>query len=171
MSEEKVRRHPITALVKNESGVLARVSGLFSRRGFNIDSLAVGETADPSYSRMSIVVKGNKRELDQVVKQLEKLIDVIEVVDLSRQSHIERELALIKVRATAEDRSEIVELADIFQAEVVDVTKDSLTLEATGDVRKVAALENMLKEFGIEQMARTGQVVLGRASGEGEERI
>lgn len=155
--------HPLTALVKNESGVLSRLSGLFARRGFNIDSLAVGETTDPKYSRMSIVVKGDKGVLDQVVKQLNKQVDVISVKDLSRTEHVERELSLIKVHAGTDSRSEIIELADIFRAKVADVGKDYMIVEATGSAEKVEALENLLKEFGIEEMARTGRVVLERA--------
>ncbi|SRR6056297_1870118 len=161
MSEEKL--HPLTAVVKNESGVLSRISGLFARRGFNIDSLAVGETTDPHYSRMSIIVKGNRKILDQVVKQLNKQIDVISVEDLSEKSHVERELSLIKVKAQTTNRGEIIELADIFNAKVADVGKDYLTVEATGDAEKVEAFENLLNEFGIEEIARTGRVVLERS--------
>lgn len=160
---DKDQLHPLTSLVKNESGVLSRISGLFARRGFNIDSLAVGETEDPRYSRMSIVVKGDEEEVGQVIKQLGKLINVIEVKDLSGTPHLARELSLIKVQATAENRSEIIELVDIFRAKVVDVGKAHLTVEVTGDGDKVAALEDMLREFGIEEMARTGQVVLERS--------
>ncbi len=155
--------HPLTALVKNESGVLSRLSGLFARRGFNIDSLAVGETDDPKYSRMSIIVKGDREVLDQVVKQLNKQVDVISVKDLSTASHVERELSLIKVHAGTENRSEIIELADIFRAKVADVGKDFVIVEATGNADKVEALEDLLEEFGIEEIARTGRVVLERA--------
>lgn len=155
--------HPLTALVKNESGVLSRLSGLFARRGFNIDSLAVGETTDPKYSRMSIVVKGDKDVLDQVVKQLNKQVDVISVKDLSETEHVERELSLIKVQAGKDSRSEIIELADIFRAKVADVGKDYMIVEATGNAEKVEALEDLLREFGIKEMARTGRVVLERA--------
>ncbi len=155
--------HPLTALVKNESGVLSRLSGLFARRGFNIDSLAVGETTDPKYSRMSIVVKGDKDVLDQVVKQLNKQVDVISVKDLSETEHVERELSLIKVHAGKDSRSEIIELADIFRAKVADVGKDYMIVEATGNAEKVEALEDLLREFGIKEMARTGRVVLERA--------
>jgi len=158
MPEEKL--HPITALVKNESGVLSRLSGLFARRGFNIDSLAVGETEDSHYSRMSIIVKGNRGVLDQVVKQLNKQIDVISVKDLSQTSHVERELSLITVHAGTNDRSEIIELADIFNAKVADVGKESVIIEATGTADKVEALEKLLEEFGIDEIARTGRVVL-----------
>lgn len=161
---KQVQFHPLTALVKNESGVLSRLSGLFARRGFNIDSLAVGETTDPKYSRMSIVVKGDKGVLDQVVKQLNKQVDVISVKDLSETEHVERELSLIKVHAGTDSRSEIIELADIFRAKVADVGKDYMIVEATGGAEKVEALEDLLKEFGIEEMARTGRVVLERAS-------
>ncbi|MBS3735972.1 acetolactate synthase small subunit [Candidatus Bipolaricaulota bacterium] len=155
--------HPLTALVKNKSGVLSRLSGLFARRGFNIDSLAVGETTDPRYSRISIIVKGDRETLDQVVKQLNKQVDVISVKDLSDRSHVERELSLIKVHASTENRSEIIELADIFRAKVADVGKDFVIVEATGSADKVEALEDLLEEFGIEEIARTGRVVLERA--------
>ncbi len=161
--QEDEQLHPLTALVKNESGVLSRLSGLFARRGFNIDSLAVGETDDPKYSRMSIIVKGDRDVLDQVVKQLNKQVDVISVKDLSTTSHVERELSLIKVHATTENRSEIIELADIFRAKVADVGKDFVIVEATGNADKVEALEDLLEEFGIEEIARTGRVVLERA--------
>ncbi|MCF7876663.1 acetolactate synthase small subunit [Candidatus Bipolaricaulota bacterium] len=161
---EEERLHPLTALVKNESGVLSRLSGLFARRGFNIDSLAVGETNDPDYSRMSITVKGDRDILDQVVKQLNKQVDVISVKDLSETFHVERELSLIKVHAGTESRSEIIELADIFRAKVADVGKDFVIVEATGSADKVEALEDLLEEFGIEEIARTGRVVLERAA-------
>lgn len=156
----KEELHPLTVVVKNESGVLSRISGLFARRGFNIDSLAVGETCDPKYSRMSIIVKGNRKILEQVIKQLNKQIDVISVKDLSQKSHVERELSLIKVNATTDKRSEIIELTDIFNAKVADVGKDSLIVEATGDAEKVEALESLLEEFGVEEISRTGRVVL-----------
>lgn len=161
---EEEQLHPLTALVKNESGVLSRLSGLFARRGFNIDSLAVGETNDPDYSRMSITVKGDRDTLDQVIKQLNKQVDVISVKDLSETSHIERELSLIKVHAGTESRSEIIELTDIFRAKVADVGKDFVVVEATGSADKVEALEDLLEEFGIEEIARTGRVVLERTA-------
>jgi len=161
--------HPLTALVKNESGVLSRLSGLFARRGFNIDSLAVGETKNPKYSRMSIVVKGDRDVLDQVVKQLNKQVDVISVKDLSDKKHVERELSLIKVHASSENRSEIIELADIFDARVADVGKEFVMVEATGSAEQVEALEDLLEEFGIEEMARTGRVVLERSKKKEEE--
>lgn len=155
--------HPLTALVKNESGVLSRLAGLFARRGFNIDSLAVGETKNPKYSRMSIVLKGDREVLDQVVKQLNKQVDVVSVKDLSDKKHVERELSLIKVHASSENRSEIIELADIFDARVADVGKEFVMVEATGSAEQVEALEDLLEEFGIEEMARTGRVVLERS--------
>lgn len=161
--------HPITALVKNESGVLSRLAGLFARRGFNIDSLAVGETKNPKYSRMSIVVKGDRDVLDQVVKQLNKQVDVISVKDLSDKKHVERELSLIKVHASSENRSDIIELADIFDASVADLGKEFVMIEATDSAEQVEALEDLLKEFGIEEMARTGRVVLERSKKKKEE--
>ncbi|MFW6048570.1 MAG: acetolactate synthase small subunit [Candidatus Bipolaricaulota bacterium] len=160
MPEQAKRLHPLTVVVKNESGVLSRISGLFARRGFNIDSLAVGETCDPKYSRMSIIVKGSRKILDQVIKQLNKQIDVVSVHDLSKTTHVERELSLIKVKAPTKKRSEIIELVEVFDAKVADVGKESMLVEATGEARKVEALEDLLVEFGIEEIARTGRVVL-----------
>lgn len=156
------RLHPLAAIVRNESGVLSEVAGLFTRRGFNIDSLAVGETEDPSYSRMTIVVRGDDRAIEQVVKQVNKLVDVIKVSDLAEDEHVERELALIKVTATEEHRSEIIELADIFRAKIIDVGRSSLIIEITGDTDKVRAMEEMLRQFGIKELARTGRIVLAR---------
>ena len=155
-------KHTISVLVENRSGVLARVAGLFSARGFNIDSLAVGETEDPSVSRMTIVVKGDENILEQVEKQLNKLIDVIKVSDYMEAPHLERDLALIKVNADKDDRSELLQITDIFRAKIVDVAADSVIVEATGDSDKIAALIQMLEPFGIKEMCRTGIVAMAR---------
>lgn len=157
--------HPISAIVINESGVLARIAGMFARRGFNIDSLAVGETQDPKYSRMTILVRGDNRVLEQVVKQLSRMVDVIEVNDLAQSPHVERELALIKVQAPAAGRGEIIELVDIFRAKIVDVAPKLLIIEISGNSDKVDAMIDMLKPYGIAELARTGRIILARGSG------
>ncbi len=156
-------RHTISVLVENHPGVLARIAGLFSGRGFNIDSLSVGETADPTVSRMTVVVNGDDFVVEQIGKQLNKLIDVIKVVDLTEEEHVERELILIKVGADVNSRSEIMQIADIFRANVVDVGAKSLVIEATGTEDKVTALIDLLRRFGIREIARTGHVALARA--------
>lgn len=155
-------RHTISVLVENHFGVLARISGLFSARGFNIDSLAVGETEDPSISRMTIVVRGDEKILEQVEKQLNKLIDVIKVSDFSQSKHLERDLALIKVKADKSTRPELLQIVDIFRAKIVDVSADSVIVEITGDEEKIEALLNMVKPFGIKEMIRTGIVAMAR---------
>ncbi|MCJ7646438.1 acetolactate synthase small subunit [bacterium] len=155
-------KHTISVLVENKPGVLARISGLFSTRGFNIDSLAVGETEQHDISRMTIVVKGDERILEQVMKQLNKLIDVIKVNDFVEQPHVERDLVLIKVNAAKGKRSEVLEIIDIFRARIVDVAPNSLIVEMPGDEEKILALVNMLKPFGIKEMVRTGIVAMGR---------
>jgi acetolactate synthase-1/3 small subunit len=157
-----VQKHTISALVENHFGVLCRVSGLFSSRGFNIDSLSVGETEDPTVSRMTIVVKGDDRVLEQVNKQLNRLVDVIKVIDMTKGSFVERELALIKVAADKTTRSEIIQITEIFRANIVDVSSTSMTIEATGKDDKINAMIGMLKPFGIKEMARTGSVALLR---------
>jgi len=155
-------RHTVSVLVENKPGVLARISSLFSGRGFNIDSLAVGETEQHDVSRMTIVVKGDERILEQVMKQLNKLIDVIKVTDFVEQRHLERDLVLIKVNAGKGKRSEVLEIVDIFRAKIVDVAPNSVIVEITGDEEKILALVNMLKPFGIKEMVRTGIVAMGR---------
>lgn len=157
-------KHTISVLVTNQPGVLARVAGLFSRRGFNIDSLAVGETEDPAYSRMTIVVRADERQLEQVTKQLFKLIDVLKVTDLTREDSVSRELALLKVNAAdSARRTEILQIVDIFRAKVVDVAENSLMIEITGDEGKVEGLIQLLRPYGIREMARTGTIALLRA--------
>ena len=157
-------RHTISVLVENEFGVLSRVSGLFSGRGFNIESLCVAETLDTKTSRMTIVTSGNEQILEQIKKQLNKLINVIKVIDHQEIDSLERELALIKVTAEAETRAEILRIVDIFRARVVDVTQKSYTIEITGDENKVAAIIEMLRPMGIKELVRTGKVAMGRGS-------
>ena len=158
----QTQRHTISVLVENKSGVLARIAGLFSARGFNIDSLAVGETQDPTVSRMTIVVRGDENILEQVEKQLNKLIDIIKVSDYIQTPHLERDLALIKVKADKTNRSELMQIADVFRAKIVDVSETSVIIEATGDEDKIAALIRMLESFGIQEMSRTGIVAMAR---------
>jgi acetolactate synthase-1/3 small subunit len=155
-------KHTISVLVENRAGVLARIAGLFSARGYNIDSLAVGETEDPTISRMTIVVKGDESVLEQVEKQLNKLIDIIKVSDYKQIPHIERDLALIKVRADKLNRSELLQIADVFRAKIVDVSSGSVIVEATGSEEKIEALISMLDSFGIQEVSRTGIVAMAR---------
>ena len=158
--EEKL--HTLVALVQDEPGVLTRVAGLFRRRGFNIESLSVGHCEQPGLSRMTIVVKGDDAEVEQVTKQLDKLIDVVNVTDITRRDMVARELALIKVAAAADDRSEIMQIVDIYRAKIVDVGTDSLTIEVTGGEDKIDSLLRLLLPFGITEMARTGRTALTR---------
>lgn len=155
-------RYILAVLVNNYPGVLTRVAGLFSRRGFNIDSLAVGVTENPAVSRITIVVDGDEYIVDQVSKQLNKLVDVLEVKQLESTDSIERELVLVKVNTTSETRSEIIQIVDIFRGNIVDVSKDTMTIEITGDADKIEAFEEIIKVFGIEEMVRTGTVAIQR---------
>jgi len=155
-------RHAISALVENKFGVLARISTLFAARGFNIDSLAVGETEDPAVSRMTIIVQGDDKILEQVEKQLNKLVDIIKVSDFKEAKHIERDLALIKVKTDKTNRSEVMQIVDIFRAKIIDVSHDSVIIEITGDEDKIQALLSMLKPFGVKEMCRTGIIAMGR---------
>lgn len=157
-------KHTLSVLVENHAGVLSRVAGLFSRRGFNIDSLAVGVTERPDISRMTIVVEGDEYIVEQVSKQLNKLVDVIKIKNLDDVESVSRELALIKVSATATTRSEIVQLVEIFRAKIIDVSKSTLTIEISGGTEKVAALEDMLRQFGIKEIVRTGTISIERGS-------
>ncbi|RLD18931.1 MAG: acetolactate synthase small subunit [Caldiserica bacterium] len=156
------QRHTISVLVENRPGVLAKIAGLFSARGFNIDSLAVGETEVSDVSRMTIVVRGDDRVLEQVEKQLNKLPDVIKVSDFVGKEYVERDLVLIRVDANKSTRSEIIEIVDIFRAKIVDVARDSLIIEMTGDEEKIQALIKLLKVYGIREMVRTGIVAMAR---------
>ena len=154
--------HTISVLVEDKPGVLARISGLFSRRGFNIDSLAVGPTEDPGRSRMTIVVECAERPLEQVTKQLNKLVHVLKIVELQDDKAVERELVLVKVKADPAVRYQIIELAEMFRAKIVDVGPDALTIEATGSPAKVRAMLELLDPYGIRELARTGRVALAR---------
>jgi acetolactate synthase-1/3 small subunit len=156
-------RHVITLLVENEFGVLTRVAGLFSGRGFNIESLCVAETLDPTVSTMTIVTRGDDQILEQVIKQLNKLISVIKVVDLIEKDFVEREMVLVKVSATSETR-EVLRVADIFRGKVVDVGAKTYTIEVTGDEKKISALLALLKPLGIKELVRTGRVAMIRGS-------
>ncbi len=159
-----IRKHTIAVLVENKFGVLSRVAGLFSARGYNIESLSVGETVDPSVSRMTLVVRGDAFVIEQAVKQLHKLIDVIKVTDLTEENHVERELVLMRVNAEPQHRAEILRIADIFRAKVVDVTPVTFTLELTGDESKLNAIIDLLRPFGIQELVRTGKVAIARGS-------
>jgi acetolactate synthase-1/3 small subunit len=155
-------RHTISILVENEFSVLARISGLFSGRGFNIDSLSVAPTLDPTISRMTIVTSGDDRILEQINKQLNKLIDTIKIIDFTGEDFIEREMALIKVTADESSRAEVLRIADIFRGKVVDVTPKCYTLEVTGSPVKVNAIIDLLRPMGIKEIVRSGPIVLGR---------
>lgn len=159
-------RHTISVLVENRPGVLARVSGLFARRGFNIDSLAVSATEDPSISRMTVVTKGDENHLEQIIKQLDKLVDVITILDHTDDDLIKREIALVKLRATLESRSEIMQLATVFRADVVSISprEETMIVEITGETERVDAFLETLAKFKILEMVRTGQVALVRGA-------
>lgn len=157
-------QHTISVVVENEFGVLARVSGLFSGRGFNIDSLTVAPTSDESLSRITIVTRGDDAVLEQITKQLNKLVDVIKVLDFSDGSAIERELALIKVTAEDDSRAEVLRIVDIFRAKIIDVTPKSYTIEATGAPVKINAILDLLRPLGLKELVRTGAVAIGRGA-------
>ena len=159
-----MKQHVVSALVENRSGTLSRVSGLFSRRGFNIDSLTVGETEDASISRMTIAVTGEDSVLEQIVKQLEKLVDVIAVRELDPASCIRREIMLVKVKAGEDSRPAVIQIAGIFRSRVIDVSTSTITIEATGDVEKLAGLLLLLRPYGILELGRTGLVALERGA-------
>jgi len=156
--------HIISVLVENKSGVLAKISGLFSRRGFNIESLAVGPTEDEKISRITIVVNAEIHSIEQVVKQLHKLINVIKIQELDPLNIVERELVLIKVNADNSTRAEILEIVDIFRANIVDVAKKSLSIEITGNSRKIQGIEELLQPYGILELVRTGKIAISRGS-------
>lgn len=157
-------RHIITLLVENRAGVLARIAALIAAKGYNIDSLTVGETMDPSISRMSLVVRGDDSVVEQAVKQLNRLIDVIRVTDLTGEEFVERELVLVKVKAKSEAKAEILQIADIFRAKVVDVAPFSYMVELTGAEDKLNAFIELLRPYGIQEFARTGMTVMTRGS-------
>lgn len=156
--------HTLSVLVENKPGVLARVSGLFSRRGFNIESLAVGPTENPEVSRMTIVVAVEELPLEQVTKQLNKLVNVIKIVELEKSTAVQRELLLVKVRADATVRSQVLEAVQLFRAKVVDVSPEALTIEATGTSDKIGALLRMLEPYGIRELVQSGMVAVGRGA-------
>jgi acetolactate synthase-1/3 small subunit len=158
-------QHIISLLVENKFGVLSRVAGLFSGRGFNIETICVGQTLDPSVSQMTIVTKGDDKIIEQITKQLNKLIDVIKVVDLTEKEYVVRETALIKIHTKPEDRAEALRVADIFRARIVDSTPATYTIEITGDENKIEAIINLLRPLGIKELIRTGKIAIAREEG------
>jgi acetolactate synthase-1/3 small subunit len=157
-------RHTLSVLVENRFGVLTRVAGMFSGRGFNIDTLNVAPTLDASMSRMTIVVRGDDKVLEQVVKQTEKLVDVIKVEDFRDDEFVDRELVLMRVNVTAKTRSEVLQICDVFRAKIVDVRLDRLVIEITGNEGKIAKFISLMEHFGIAEMTRTGKVALSRTA-------
>jgi len=155
-------QHIISVLVENKFGALSRISGLFSGRGFNIESLSVGTTLDPVVSIMTIVTEGDARIIEQITKQLNKLVDVIKVVDLTEKEYVDRETALIKINTRMEDRAEALRIADIFRAKIIDSTPNTYTIEITGDVKRVEAIINLLRPLGIKSLIRTGRIAIAR---------
>lgn len=155
-------KHTLSVLVENKPGVLARVAGLFARRGYNIDSLAVGVTEKPEVSRMTVVVDVEEHSLEQVYKQLNKLINVIKVVDLPDENSVQRELVLVKVKADAKKRAEVIEIAEIFRGKIVDVGKGTVSVEVTGPASKLRALEDLLRPYGLSELVRTGTIAMPR---------
>lgn len=157
-------RHTLSVLVENKFGVLTRVAGLFSGRGYNIDTLNVAPTQDPNTSRMTIVTRGDDATVEQIVKQLNKLVDVLEVTDFREYEYIDRELVLVRVKVNSNTRAEVMQITDIFRAKIVDVQPDNLTIEVTGNESKVEKLVELMKSFGIIELTRTGKVALPRPS-------
>ncbi len=157
-------KHTIVALVEDKPGVLTRMASLFRRRGFNIESIAVGHSELPHLSRMTIVVSGPSGIVEQVRKQVDKIVDVVRVIEISNDNMIARELALIKVKTTSANRSEIMQIVDIFRANIVNVTADMVTVEVTGDEEKIDSLCNLLSGFGIKELARTGRIAMNRSN-------
>ena len=156
------RKHILAILVENKPGVLTRIAGLFARRGFNIDTLAVGPTDDPTISRVTLTLDGAKHPIDQVTKQLHKLVNVLKIRDLEPEETLARELALFKVNADGTARAEVMQICEIFRAKVVDVTKRSVVVEVTGTWEKVDAFERLVRPFGLIEMARTGEIAISR---------
>ncbi len=155
-------QHTISVLVNNKFGVLSRISGLFSGRGFNIESLNVAETSEPNISRMTIVTRGDDKKIEQITKQLNKLVDIIKVVDLTEESFIDREMLLIKMNAEPKNREEILRIVEIFRAKVVDVSPATYTIEITGDEGKLRGFLELLRPLGIKELVRSGRIALGR---------
>lgn len=158
-------KHTISVLVEDEAGVLTRIAGLFARRGFNIESLAVGPAEQVGISRITMVVPGDDGTIEQLIKQLYKLINVLKVQDITQVPCVERELMLLKINATASNRAEVIELAQVFRARIVDISEQTLTIEVVGDPGKMVAIVQMLHKFGIREIARTGKIALPRDSG------
>lgn len=161
-----MRTHILSVLVQNKPGVLARISGMFARRGFNIDSLAVGETEDPRVSRMTIVCSADGKPLEHITKQLHKLINVLKIRDLEPADTVARELALFKVAVEGAQRAEVMQISEIFRGKVVDVTRRSVIVEITGTTDKIEAFERMVRPFGLIEMMRTGEIAISRGRGE-----
>jgi len=157
-------RHTISILVENKFGVLTRVAGMFSGRGFNIDTLNVGPTLDASASRMTIVVRGDDKVLEQVTKQLEKLVDVIDVQDFRDEEYVDRELVLLRVNATSKTRAEVMQICDIFRAKIIDVQAEKLAIEVTGTETKINKFLSLMESFGISDLTRTGKIALARTN-------
>jgi acetolactate synthase I/III small subunit len=157
------RKHILSLLVENKPGVLARIAGLFSRRGYNIDTLAVGPTEDPEISRITLTVDGAVHPIDQVTKQLHKLVNVIKIRDMEPEQTISREMAMFRVSATVENRAEVMEFAQIFRATIVDVSRRTMTVEVTGSAEKIDAFERMIRPHGLIEMARTGEIAISRS--------
>ena len=155
-------RHTISLLVENKFGVLSRVAGLFSGRGYNIASISVGETIDPAIAQMTIVTSGDDQIIEQITKQLNKLIDIIRVTDMTELDHVEREMILLKVKPRADRKLEVIELANIFRGKVIDSSEKTLTIEITGDEKKLRAFINLMKPMGIKELVRTGKVAIAR---------
>ena len=160
------RRHILSILVQNKPGVLTRIAGLFARRGFNIDTLAVGPTEDPDISRVTLTVDGAVHPIDQVTKQLHKLINVIKIRDLEPTETVARELALFKISADGASRAEVMQMVEIFRGKIIDVAKRSVIVEVTGSWEKIEAFERMVRPFGLIEMARTGEIAISRGRGE-----
>lgn len=161
-ADQSTHKHTISVLLENKFGALNRVAGMFSAKGYNLESITVGPTEDISVSRMTLVTRGDDAIIEQIIKQLNKLIDTLKVVDLTYDSFMERELALIKIGTTPDNRSEIMQIVEIFQAKIIDISHKTVTVEATGSGQKVDAIIKMLKPFHIKEIARTGRVALKR---------
>jgi acetolactate synthase-1/3 small subunit len=160
------RKHILSILVENKPGVLTRIAGLFARRGFNIDTLAVGPTDDPTMSRITLTLDGAMHPIDQVTKQLHKLVNVIKIRDLEPSETVARELALFKISADASSRAEVMQMVEIFRAKIIDVSRRSVIIEVTGSWDKIEAFERMVRPFGLIEMARTGEIAISRGRGE-----
>ena len=160
------RKHILSILVENKPGVLTRIAGLFARRGFNIDTLAVGPTDDPTLSRITLTLDGAMHPIDQVTKQLHKLVNVIKIRDLEPAETVARELALFKISADGASRAEVMQMVEIFRGKIIDVSKRSVIVEVTGSWEKIEAFERMVRPFGLIEMARTGEIAISRGRGE-----